>query len=71
MLILISRDLLRIIYDEADSDKATARSKRHAVFGDGNIDTCFEKFPMEHQCNHFCTWMKLDKLESLQSCNET
>ncbi|KAE9401194.1 hypothetical protein BT96DRAFT_818219, partial [Gymnopus androsaceus JB14] len=29
------------------------------VFGDGNIETCFNSFPLEHECNDFCAWMEL------------
>ncbi|KAJ7116196.1 hypothetical protein C8R43DRAFT_1154884 [Mycena crocata] len=29
------------------------------IFGDGNVPSAFEAFPMQHICNEFCLWFKL------------
>ncbi|KIK60634.1 hypothetical protein GYMLUDRAFT_998765, partial [Collybiopsis luxurians FD-317 M1] len=32
----------------------------HRLFGGGNVDTSFQNFSQEHQCNVFCQWMDLN-----------
>ncbi|THU79448.1 hypothetical protein K435DRAFT_697771, partial [Dendrothele bispora CBS 962.96] len=39
------------------------------LFGDGNIDKCFKKFPKEHLCKDLCRWMGLQPYVTLS--NET
>ncbi|KZT57982.1 hypothetical protein CALCODRAFT_418388, partial [Calocera cornea HHB12733] len=32
------------------------------IFGDGNLSSSFEQFPLLHQCNEFCTGFELESL---------
>ncbi|KAK7452640.1 hypothetical protein VKT23_012039 [Stygiomarasmius scandens] len=58
--IITSPDLLKTLYGEdVDGDEAAADHGKQTLFGDGNIDRCFRKFPLEHECNLFCVWMDL------------
>ncbi|KIK52247.1 hypothetical protein GYMLUDRAFT_180369 [Collybiopsis luxurians FD-317 M1] len=33
---------------------------KERLFGHGNINEYFNKFPFEHQCNDFCLWLGLE-----------
>ncbi|THU77392.1 hypothetical protein K435DRAFT_812496 [Dendrothele bispora CBS 962.96] len=58
--IMTSPVLLQTLYgEEIDGDNAAVNLGKETLFGDGNIDRCFVRFPEEHQCNLFCTWMDL------------
>lgn len=32
------------------------------LFGSGNINSTFEQFPWEHQCNRYCEWFEIEPL---------
>lgn len=51
-----SRELVEVIYGDDTG------SSKHGLFGDGNIENCFQKFPQEHQCNKFYEWLGLESL---------
>ncbi|THU88721.1 hypothetical protein K435DRAFT_679263, partial [Dendrothele bispora CBS 962.96] len=48
-------------------DAAAFISGKPTLFGDGNIDKCFKKFPKEHLCNDFCRWMGLQPYATFSS----
>jgi hypothetical protein len=29
------------------------------IFGGGNVGSVFEKFPLQHRCNVYCSWFNL------------
>ena len=31
------------------------------LFGEGNINTAFEAFTVQHQCNKYCEWFQLEE----------
>ncbi|KAF9541947.1 hypothetical protein CPC08DRAFT_650400, partial [Agrocybe pediades] len=38
---------------------------KHGLFGEGNVGTAFEAFTMQHLCNKYCEWFKLDALSAV------
>ena len=30
------------------------------LFGDGNLGEAFDQFPIQHMCNKYCCWFKLE-----------
>ncbi|THU93813.1 hypothetical protein K435DRAFT_902727 [Dendrothele bispora CBS 962.96] len=66
--IMTSPALLEVLYgQEINSDAAAFISGKPTLFGDGNIDKCFKKFPKEHLCNDFCRWMGLQPYATFSS----
>ncbi|KAF5385575.1 hypothetical protein D9757_006739 [Collybiopsis confluens] len=63
--IITSPKLSKVVYGpgtEAESTNSSVTSNL-MVFGEGNIESCFEKFPEQHECNEFCRWMDLLPLQ--------
>ncbi|KAF5367072.1 hypothetical protein D9758_003915 [Tetrapyrgos nigripes] len=60
----ISSKLLQVIFGEGA--EAAALDPKTSLFGDGNVQSGFEKFPLNHQCegNPFCAWMELKPLQN-------
>ena len=36
----------------------------NVLFGEGNVNSAFKAFTVQHQCNHYCTWFQLEELEA-------
>ena len=47
--------------------KFRSLSKRNGIlFGEGNVNTAFEAFTIQHKCNHYCEWFQLEELHDIQ-----
>ncbi|KAF5342765.1 hypothetical protein D9758_017034 [Tetrapyrgos nigripes] len=54
------------IMTSPEGAEAAALDPKTSLFGDGNVQSGFEKFPLNHQCegNPFCAWMELKPLQN-------
>ena len=38
---------------------------KNNFFGEGNVNTAFEAFTSQHQCNIYCKWFQLERLTAV------
>jgi len=48
-----------IVHVQKISD-ISIRQLGNDLFGDGNLGEAFDQFPIQHKCNKYCQWFKLE-----------
>ena len=66
---------IRLLLFTLESQYLTSPSQLgNNIFGDGNLGEAFDQFPIQHECNKYCHWFKLDnpsKISKKAGCSRS